>query len=148
MAVKKEAKKEAVSDEDKTSAPRARLHKLRICNFRAIGKNPVEIELDDIVVLVGPNNTGKSSVLRAYELVMVNGDLALDDFPRATLPTSEEEYPSIELETVLFPESNPPAAKWIETKTNGDRHVRERWTWSGVGKPTKEALIYSPSAAS
>lgn len=140
MAVKKEAKKEAASDEDKSSAPRARLHKLRICNFRAIGRNPVEIELDDIVVLVGPNNTGKSSILRAYELVMINGDLALDDFPRATLPTKEEDYPSIELETVLFPDSSPPASKWIEIKANGDRHVRERWTWSGIGKPAKRGF--------
>ncbi|MFY0781743.1 hypothetical protein AB1K18_15920 [Peribacillus simplex] len=30
-----------------------------------MGSNPVEIDLDDIVVLVGPNNAGKSSILRS-----------------------------------------------------------------------------------
>jgi len=56
------AKKEAAQADDQ--APRARLHKLTIQNFRAIGRQPVAIELDDIVVLVGANNTGKSSILR------------------------------------------------------------------------------------
>jgi putative ATP-dependent endonuclease of the OLD family len=45
--------------------PRPRLVKLIIKNFRCIGASPVTIELDDIVVLVGPNNVGKSSVLKA-----------------------------------------------------------------------------------
>jgi ABC-type branched-subunit amino acid transport system ATPase component len=47
--------------------PRPRLVKLIIKNFRCIGPTPVTIDLDDIVVLVGPNNVGKSSVLKAYE---------------------------------------------------------------------------------
>lgn len=47
------------------STPRPRLKKLIIKNFRGIGQTPVTIELDKIVVLVGPNNAGKSSILRA-----------------------------------------------------------------------------------
>ena len=53
--------------------PRPRITKLIVKNFRCIGKKPVEIELDDIVVLVGPNNVGKSSIIRAYEIVMSEG---------------------------------------------------------------------------
>lgn len=124
-------------------APRARLHKLVIRNFRAIGKSPVEIELDDIVVLVGNNNTGKSSILRAYQLVMETGkggDLELDDFPGGKMPSSEDDWPTIELETVLFPDSRPPADKWIEVKPNNDRHVRERWMWSQPGPPIKRGF--------
>jgi putative ATP-dependent endonuclease of OLD family len=60
-----------VSDNPEIQKPR--LHKLIIKNFRCIGDKPVEIELDDIVVLVGPNNAGKSSILRAYEVVMSQG---------------------------------------------------------------------------
>ncbi|MBF4270435.1 DUF2813 domain-containing protein, partial [Vibrio anguillarum] len=52
------------------AVPRPRLRKLTIKNFRCIGSTPVEIELDEIVVLVGPNNVGKSSILRAYEVAM------------------------------------------------------------------------------
>ncbi|BCD33020.1 hypothetical protein BC30102_p628 (plasmid) [Bacillus cereus] len=73
------AKKKATSqpiitlESSNTEVPRPRLSKLIIKNFRCIGNNPVEIELDDIVVLVGPNNVGKSSILRAYEVVMSHG---------------------------------------------------------------------------
>jgi putative ATP-dependent endonuclease of the OLD family len=65
--------------------PRPRLSKLIIKNFRTIGHIPVVIELDDIVVLVGANNSGKSSILRAYEVAMNTGSnagkLTLEDFP-------------------------------------------------------------------
>ncbi|HEV2538198.1 MAG TPA: AAA family ATPase [Frateuria sp.] len=131
---------------DDAMAPRARMHKLTIRNFRAIGPIPVEIELDDIVVLVGANNTGKSSILRAYELVMAagkEGEMPLDDFPGATIPEvglAPEDAPTIELETVLYEDSKPPAEKWIDVKPNGDRHVRERWTWRTPGKPEKRGF--------
>lgn len=123
-------------------APRARLHKLVISNFRAIGTKAVSIELDDIVVLVGPNNAGKSSILRAYEVVMQSGklnELTIEDFPNAKVPGETEShlFPTIELETVLFQDSNPPAEHWIHTAANGDRHVRERWIWKNIGKPEK-----------
>jgi len=133
------------AEQEITLAPRARLHKLKIANFRAIGPRPVEIELDDIVVLVGPNNAGKSSILRAYEVVMEVGklhELSIEDFPGATLPLADhpERFPMIELETVLYPDGNSPGQHWIETKLNGDRHVRERWTWKGIGKPEKRGF--------
>jgi putative ATP-dependent endonuclease of OLD family len=134
--------KKAAEKSGEDIAPRARLHKLTISNFRCIGPDPVTIELDDIVVLVGPNNSGKSSVLRAYELVMESGKagyLVLEDFPNAKTPVEGEigTYPTIELETVLFAGSKPPAEQWIEERENGDRHVRERWTWKSVGAPDK-----------
>ncbi|HEJ1454446.1 TPA: AAA family ATPase [Pseudomonas aeruginosa] len=125
-------------------APRARLHKLVIKNFRAIGRAEVSIELDDIVVLVGPNNSGKSSILRAYEVVMQSGrlnELSLEDFPGGKVPEEDADaFPTIELETVLYEGSKPPAEKWIEVKPNGDRHVRERWVWKNVGKPEKRGF--------
>lgn len=73
-------------------------------NFRAIGQKPVEIELDDIVVLVGPNNAGKSSILRAYEVVMSEGskecELTLDDFPNGII--CSENLSEIILHTVVY----------------------------------------------
>jgi len=54
------------------SIPKPRLKRLIISNFRSITK-PVSIDLDEIVVLVGPNNSGKSSILRAYEVAMCQG---------------------------------------------------------------------------
>lgn len=132
-------KKAAIQEQE--TAPRARIHKLTISNFRCIGQTPLTIELDEIVVLVGPNNAGKSSILRAYEVVMQSGKaghLQIDDFPNGLLPeASSEAIPTIELETVLYDDSKPPAARWIDTKPSGERHVRERWTWRDEGAPKK-----------
>jgi putative ATP-dependent endonuclease of OLD family len=104
-------------------------------NFRAIGPNPVVVDLDSIVVLVGPNNTGKSSILRAYEVAMLDGSktghLDKEDFPNGDVLS--ENHPTIELQTEVI--GNPPAKKWI-TEIDGKRIVRERWVWEqpGAGK--------------
>ena len=87
MAPKKSPAPAPIEDKNTVAIPRPRLHKLTVKNFRAIGSEPVTLELDDIVVLVGSNNSGKSSILRAYEVVMLHGskegDLTLQDFPNA-----------------------------------------------------------------
>lgn len=119
--------------------PRPRLRKLRIANFRCIGPNPVEVELDDIVVLVGPNNAGKSAILKAYELIMSEGsragDMQLSDFPGERIDPSNP--PTIELETVVFDEKAP-GEKWVfEDPVTGELVVRERWQWPEPGKPIR-----------
>jgi len=143
MAKKAISKKSAESDIAMAvdpNVPRPRLHKLRVSNFRCIGSTPVEIELDDIVVLVGPNNAGKSSILRAYQVVMLEGDtkghLTVDDFPGGKIDS--EQLPTIELETVVH-EGNSPAAKWINTEpVTGESIVKERWVWKQAGKPDRD----------
>lgn len=117
--------------------PRPRLHKLIIQNFRSIGSTPVEIELDDIVVLVGANNAGKSSILRAYEIVMSHGSaagkLSINDFPNGVV--EREALPTIELQTIVF--SDAPGARWLDAKANGEFLIRERWIWDS---PTKDPV--------
>jgi putative ATP-dependent endonuclease of the OLD family len=114
-----------------------RLVKLIIKNFRCIGNAPVTIELDDIVVLVGPNNVGKSSVLKAYEVIMSegskNGELKLDDFPSGKVDSTS--LPEIELQTVVY--DNSPGAEWIETTASGEMLVREKWSWVAPGPPLR-----------
>jgi putative ATP-dependent endonuclease of OLD family len=111
-----------------------------VSNFRCLGSTPVEIELDDIVVLVGPNNAGKSSILRAYQVVMLEGDkqghLTLDDFPDGEI--NPERPPTIELETVVH-EGNSPASKWIQLNPHtGELIVKERWVWKQEGAPDRD----------
>src|SRR5208337_5507008 len=93
---------------------RPRLHRLKVSNFRCIGTQPVEVELDDIVILVGPNNTGKTAILRAYEVVMqhgsTEGQLAIDDFPNGKI--DQANLPTIELETVVY-EKTAPGERWV-----------------------------------
>lgn len=115
---------------------RDRLKLLKIRNFRCIGPEGVAIELDDIVVLVGANNAGKSTILRAYELVMLEGGkdvkLALSEFPNGKV--DENNLPEIELHTIVH--ANQPAARWINETPDGPV-VRERWIWSKENEPPK-----------
>lgn len=112
------------------ATPRPRLHKLIVKNFRGIGTSPVEVELDDIVVLVGPNNVGKSSILRAYEVVMKQGSndgkLQIDDFPNGIVDANA--CPEIELQTIVF--DNAPGDRWLSPTTAGEWLIREQWRWS------------------
>ncbi|MGN6396550.1 MAG: ATP-dependent nuclease [Mucilaginibacter sp.] len=115
---------------------RPRLSKLIIKNFRAIGTHPVEIELDDIVVLVGGNNVGKSTILKAYEIAMYqgsnNGMLTIDDFPRGEVT---QDYPEIEIQTIVY--DNAPGDDWIDWMSNGEGLVREKFTWFEPNKASK-----------
>jgi putative ATP-dependent endonuclease of the OLD family len=137
-------KKTVLTLEDATipvesAVERPRLQKLTVRNFRAIGNEPVTLELDDIVVLVGPNNSGKSSILRAYEVVMQHGskegDLLQEDFPNSQV---DEKHPvEIELETVVY-DAKTPGEKWIrKDEKTGEMFVREKWMWTQPGKPKK-----------
>ncbi|KWX71973.1 ATP-dependent nuclease [Paenibacillus jilunlii] len=116
---------------------RPKLRKMIIRNFRCIGSKPVFIDLDDIVVLVGPNNVGKSSILKAYEMVMNHGSkkclLTDSDFPNGCVHTID--LPQIELHTIVNGDSSP-ALRWVE-KIEGQAIVRERWTWHSVNTEPK-----------
>lgn len=49
-----EAEEPVINDDP--NVPQPRLRALTIKNFRCIGPEPIRVELDDIVVLVGRNN--------------------------------------------------------------------------------------------
>ncbi len=139
MIAKKTKATPEVEAADVVAIPRPRLHKLTVKNFRAIGSEPVTLELDDIVVLVGTNNSGKSSILRAYEVVMLHGskegELTMHDFPDAVVNAANPI--EIELETVVY-DAKAPGEKWIRRDTaTGEMFVREKWTWFEPGKPKK-----------
>ncbi|MBN8707234.1 MAG: AAA family ATPase [Bacteroidetes bacterium] len=125
-----------ISDDPQIQKPR--LTKLIVKNFRCIGKTPVSIDLNDIVVLVGANNVGKSSILKAYEIVMSHGStkgkLKIDDFPNNRIDT--DNLPEIELHTIVY--DNSPGERWITTLPNDEHLVKERWIWASEGDPKRE----------
>ncbi len=120
-----------------TLGPRPRLVKMIIKNFRCIGTTPVTIDLDDIVVLVGPNNVGKSSVLKAYEVIMSEGskagELDIDDFPCGKV--DPQALPEIELHTIVY--DNSPGSEWMEKTGSGEMLVQEKWRWLEPGIPVR-----------
>jgi len=130
----------ATAAPDITSGPRPRLIKLVIKNFRCIGKIPVTVDLDDIVVLVGPNNVGKSSVLNAYEVIMSEGStagqLSIDDFPGGRIDPGA--LPEMELHTVVY--DNSPGPEWMEKTESGEMVVKELWRWSAPGSPVRRGF--------
>ena len=119
------------------SSPRPRLDKLIIKNYRSIGENPITIHLDDIVLLVGQNNAGKSSILKAYEIVMSHGskdgNLTINDFPNGVVDV--ERLPTIELHTIVFDKA--PGECWIQKLPNDEFLIRERWIWDSPNKAPK-----------
>ncbi len=126
-------KKVEIIEVSETARPR--LKKLIIKNFRSIDSHGVEIDLDEIVVLVGPNNVGKSTILKAYELVMLgdsaSAQLSIEDFPNRQVFN----LPEIELHTIVY--DNSPGEKWI-IEENGENVVKEKWTWeSPNAKPVR-----------
>ena len=137
MAGKKKSVEVVPLVDEEGNSPRPRLHKLRICNFRSIGTEAVEIELDDIVVLVGPNNVGKSSILRAYETVMSHGSkdgkLTINDFPNGQVDPGN--LPTIELHTIVFDDA--PGERWLEPTADSEWLIREKWVWDSPNKDPK-----------
>lgn len=117
---------------------RPRLTKLIVKNFRCIGNTPVIIDLNDIVVLVGANNVGKSSILKAYEVAMsegsIKGRLKIEDFPNNKI--DPDNLPEIELHTIVF--ENTPGDKWITVLENGEFLIKERWVWEKEGDPKRQ----------
>lgn len=126
------AKKAEVKEEIGLSG--SRLKKLTVRNFRCIGKEEVSIDLDRIVVLVGPNNVGKSTILRAYQYVMDHKNISTEDLPNGKFDA--ENPPTIELETWLGEEK--PGEDWWIKDDSGDSFIRERWMWGEDYKPVRQ----------
>lgn len=107
------------------------LVKMAIYNLDCIGFEGLEIDLDNIICLVGPNNTGKSTVLKAYEYAVGNRALAEEDFCYFSEP---QQVPSVEI-WVHIPEGVQNIdEKWKE-KSNHLLLVRSRWQWLEPNRP-------------
>lgn len=107
------------------------IKKLKIKNFGCIGNEQLEIDIDNIVVLVGPNNAGKSTILKAYEAVTDCLKLAQDDFHNKQVTV--DNYPEIEVHSIAIGE-NKPGDEWCEAQEGDSFLVKERWIWKGTNK--------------
>ena len=116
-----------------------RLERITIRNFRTIGATGVSVDLDEIVVLVGPNNAGKSSILKAYNVIMSDEKIELDDYPNKVIPDDITLTPQIELETVVDEDSKP-SEKWISIEES-EQVVREKWIWDKPGKGKRYGFL-------
>lgn len=107
------------------------IKKLKIKNFGCIGNQSVELDIDNIVVLVGPNNAGKSTILKAYEAVTDSLKLDQDNFYNKQV--SVDNYPEIEVHSIAT-EENKPGNEWCLNQGDGTYLVKEQWKWTGTNK--------------
>ncbi len=89
--------------------------------------------MDDIVCLVGANNTGKSTVLRAYEAAVTGAALTADEVSAK----GAGQPATVELWVHIPKDAENIDAKWKEDK-DGMLLVRSKWTWPATGgKPVR-----------
>lgn len=106
---------------------RSKLISMTVKNIGCIGDTPVTIALDKVVCLVGKNNSGKTTILRAYELA--RGDKKFipsqDRYLRADPDTPSE----IILDIHIPDNIGNISSDW--KIIDGDlKIVRSRWQWS------------------
>ena len=101
---------------------------LTIRNFGCIDENGVDILIDDIVVLIGPNNAGKSTVLGAYEAFASSG--ASLDISKFHGENPDKPVEIIGVFTQLSDEDKEKVGKWIHTDDNYGQCIRYRWLWT------------------
>jgi len=107
-------------------ADRSKLIKMKITNIGCVGPEGFEIDLDNILCLVGANNTGKSTVLRAYELALRTEEFSPD---RDLCKRANGESAAVGL-SVHIPEGTANIAEKWKEPDNEYRLVRSRWQWS------------------
>jgi len=119
---------------------RSRLVKMRIQNLGCIGPEGCEVALDNIICLVGPNNCGKTTILRAYELAVGTASFnSQDDLCKRSngLPASVEIWVHIPRGTENI------AEKW-KVEEKGLLLVRSKWEWSPESNYAKVRSTWSP----
>ena len=119
-------------------AERSRLVKMRIENIGCIGPEGLEVQLDNILTIVGANNTGKSTILKAYELAVGTEKFEQEDRCLRALdrPSSVEIW-------VHIPEGMANIAEKWKSKEGENLVVRSKWEWA-VGSTSKIRRTWDP----
>lgn len=109
-----------------------KLIELQIKNFGCIDENGITIKIDDIVVFNGPNNVGKTTSIRAYEMFANSGTiLKIDDFYQ-----NNENNP-VEIAGVFGEITNEDkqqiGEKWIYKNSDKQDVIKYKWRWEKSG---------------
>jgi len=105
---------------------RSKLVRISVRNIGCIGNDPVDISLDNVVCLVGRNNAGKSTILRAYELA--KGTISFEPTRDRHIP-AQQDHPSEVILEVHIPDGIGNIAPEWKIDDGGLRIVKSRWRW-------------------
>lgn len=108
-----------------------KLRELIINNYGCIGNSGLRVVIDNIVILIGPNNVGKTTVLKAYEaFANPSTVMKLEDFHKNSVENpieitgifsdiSEEDIQQI-------------GTKWIFNHSEYKTCIKYKWVWSNI----------------
>jgi predicted ATP-dependent endonuclease of OLD family len=122
-----------------TTSNRSKLLWIEISNLGCIGEKALRISLDKILCLVGENNSGKSTILRAYELACGAKYNYEEDF---SLFSSKAQKSTIVIAAYIPQGMKNIADKWIDQDENGNGVLKSRWTWDSNGNSNRESWNY------
>ncbi|WP_269715649.1 ATP-dependent nuclease [Caulobacter sp. NIBR2454] len=115
---------------------RSKLLQITVKNIGCIGPEAVTVKLDDVLCLVGPNNSGKTTILRAYELAVAPG--LFDPMHDRCNWAPKEDPAEIVLDVHIPDGMGNVDAKW-KIEDGDKRVVRSRWSWAaGGGKAVRQ----------
>lgn len=120
---------------------RSKLLKLAVKNVGCIGPEGVQVALDDVVCLVGKNNAGKSTILRAYELA--HGPTSFD-VSRDRCRWAPDGEPSVVELDVHIPEGIANVSEDWKVVEGDHRILKSRWEWAADGTYVRKT--WSPAA--
>lgn len=110
----------------KMAENRSKLVRMFVRNIGCIGADGVSIALDDVVCIVGRNNSGKSTLLRAYELAQGSEKF---DWSRDRCANAPEDQPSEVILDIHIPEGiGNIGEEWKEVR-DGLCILTSRWQW-------------------
>ncbi len=117
---------------------RSKLLNITIANLGCIGNEGLTVSLDNILCIVGDNNSGKSTILRGYELAVGTQSYSHE---KDYCKRSNGENTRIEISVHIPEGTNNIAEKWKE-KQGEHLVVKSRWEWDSNG--TKSRQTYDP----
>ncbi|ACL22454.1 ATP-dependent endonuclease of the OLD family-like protein [Desulfitobacterium hafniense DCB-2] len=114
-----------------------RLCELLIKNFYCIDSVGIRVKIDNIIVLIGPNNVGKTTVLKAYELFTKSGEPQ----PIESFYQNKEEN-AIEITGIFSDISDEDkkqiGEKWLYTDSEYGDVIKYKWRWNKVNEKAKK----------
>lgn len=114
-----------------------KLCELQVKNFCCIDNIGIRIKIDNIIILIGPNNVGKTTVLKAYELFVKSGEAqSIESFYQ------RNEANAIEIAGVFSEISEEDkkqiGIKWIYHDDEYGDVIKYKWRWDKVGDKGKK----------
>lgn len=105
-----------------------RLRELGIKNYGCIGEHELRVVIDNIIVLIGPNNVGKTTVLEAYEVFASSGaKINIDKFYKNSTD-SPIEISGI-FSDISSDDKSQIGEKWIFQHNDYGECIKYKWVW-------------------